>query len=49
MSDDLRMMHSNPAMVNQCTNCKQRCNLRRHIKELNDRYFAICYDCSEQD
>lgn len=43
------MMHEDPTMVTHCLRCERRVGASRHIKEVGDRCYAICYDCSDAD
>lgn len=43
-----REVADHPGLVGVCTDCGDRVGLRRHIKTIGgDRYYAICYACSE--
>lgn len=44
----MTQLSDQPALVNECTVCNKHVNLRRHIKEINGQYYAICYDCSDE-
>lgn len=42
-------MADQPALVTHCKQCEERVHANRHIKSVNGRFYAICYDCSGED
>ena len=47
--DRKRLMADQPALVTHCQQCEERVHANRHIKSVNGRFYAICYDCSGEE
>lgn len=44
-----RTLAETPTLVTHCLRCEDPVGSDRHIKEVNGRYYALCYGCSDAD